>query len=376
VKKIILTVGLHLIALGSFAQKFNIQNAILAQKDRDILVAKEYIDKAVIDDKTSKDPKAWFYKGSIYEDILNGNPEDKVAAPDALKIAAEAYQKSISLDKPEGDWKKSSEKNLLNLWGSAINDGADKYNKKQYQGALESFNLAKSIKPEDTTAYLYSSVSAELVKEWASAKADYYKLISIGKNSADIYKYLIRITRDIDKDNTKTYEVVSEARKLYPRDKDLINIQLDLAMKMGKTDEVLKQLEDAAIADPANAKTYYYNLGTIYSDPKNKNKEKALEYYQKSIDADTNYYDAQFNTAILYWEDARVEYQKVNDMDYGTYQKIGKQTEEKGNVFAKKALPYFESAYRIKNDDPKLKQVLRDCYRNLKMDAKLKALGI
>ena len=372
-KKILITVGFQAIALGLFAQKFNIQNAILAQKDRDVLVAKEYIDKAVIDEKTAADPKAWYYKGSIYEDIVMGNPEDKVAAPNALFESAAAYKKAMTLDKPEGDWYKSSEKNLKNLWGSAINDGADKYGKKNYLGALESFNLAKSIKPEDTTAYIYCSSAAELCKDYKGALENYQSLIKMGKNSPDMYKSMLRITRDIQKDTATSYKIVQEARKVHPRDKDFINVQLAMAMKMGKTDEVITQLEEAAISDPSNAKTYYYNLGTIATDQKQK--EKALAYYQKAYSADPMFYDAYFNSAILHWNDARVFYQKALDMDLGEYQKTGKKVEESGHVFARLAMPLFEKAYEIKKEDPKLKQVLSDIYKNLKMDDKWKALN-
>jgi hypothetical protein len=98
-----------------------------------------------------------------------------------------------------------------------------------------------------------------------------------------------------------------------------------------------------------------------------------MDSYKKSIEADPEFFDANYNLGVMYWNNATEFYKKANNMDLNTYQKSGAATVEKGNVWARQAMPYFEKAYALKKEES-LKNVLRDLYRNLKLEAKMKAL--
>ena len=56
-------------SMFSFGQKSALTTAILAQEAQDYVKAKENIDKVVENEKTKIDPKAWFYRGLIYQNL-------------------------------------------------------------------------------------------------------------------------------------------------------------------------------------------------------------------------------------------------------------------------------------------------------------------
>jgi hypothetical protein len=67
------------------------------------------------------------------------------------------------------------------------------------------------------------------------------------------------------------------------------------------------------------------------------------------------------------YNDAAEIKRKVNSMDMETYKKDGKAVEEQIAVKYKEALPYFERALVVKKDED-LKEILRQVYRELKME--------
>jgi hypothetical protein len=57
----------------------------------------------------------------------------------------------------------------------------------------------------------------------------------------------------------------------------------------------------------------------------------------------------------------------VNAMDMDTYKKEGKSVEEKLAAKYQQAIPYFERALKVKKDED-LKEILKQIYRDLKID--------
>ncbi len=103
-------------------------------------------------------------------------------------------------------------------------------------------------------------------------------------------------------------------------------------------------------------------------------KASALGYYVKSLELDPNNYDVNFNLGVMNFNEAVEIKKQVDSMDMNTYKTEGKKVEELAEKKFKEALPYFEKAYSIKQEDD-LKASLRSLYQILKMEDKLKALG-
>ncbi|MES2517517.1 MAG: hypothetical protein V4585_05395 [Bacteroidota bacterium] len=101
---------------------------------------------------------------------------------------------------------------------------------------------------------------------------------------------------------------------------------------------------------------------------------QASKYYKQALVLDPNNYDINFNLGVMNFNEAVIIKKEVDAMDMNTYKVKGKAVEELATEKFKQALPYFEKAYSIKQEDD-LKGSLRSLYQILKMEDKLKALG-
>ncbi len=96
-------------------------------------------------------------------------------------------------------------------------------------------------------------------------------------------------------------------------------------------------------------------------------------YYSKAIAADENYYDALYQLGAYYYNEGVEIKKKVDNMDMETYKKDGKAVEAMISAKYEQALPYFEKAYKNKKEED-LKEVLKQIYKALKLEAKLTEL--
>jgi Flp pilus assembly protein TadD len=97
-------------------------------------------------------------------------------------------------------------------------------------------------------------------------------------------------------------------------------------------------------------------------------------YYTKAIEVDENYYDALYQLGAYYYNEGVEIRKKVDGMDMDTYKKEGKAVEASVSAKYEQALPYFERAFKNKKEDD-LKEVLKQIYKALKLDAKLAELN-
>jgi len=97
-------------------------------------------------------------------------------------------------------------------------------------------------------------------------------------------------------------------------------------------------------------------------------------YYTKAIEVDENYYDALYQLGAYYYNEGVEIRKKVDGMDMDTYKKEGKAVEASVSAKYEQALTYFEKAYKIKKEVD-LKEVLKQIYKSLKLDAKLAELN-
>jgi tetratricopeptide (TPR) repeat protein len=97
------------------------------------------------------------------------------------------------------------------------------------------------------------------------------------------------------------------------------------------------------------------------------------QYYTRALAIDPVYYDALYQLGALNYNDAAEFKKQVNAMDMETYKKEGKNVEAKFLAKYSEALPFFEKAYSVKKDED-LKEILKQLYRELKLETKLAEL--
>jgi tetratricopeptide (TPR) repeat protein len=120
---------------------------------------------------------------------------------------------------------------------------------------------------------------------------------------------------------------------------------------------------------------YYFLLGTIYGNPESTmyDFEKALGYYEKVIEIDSNHVDSYINIGGLYIEKSASLISAANELPYDKEKEYNAMINE-AKAYDEQALPYVEKAYEMVPDDAAIKQALKTLYVRLKMMDKAKAL--
>lgn len=368
----------------AYAQPDAVTDAFLFNKDGELDKAKEAIDRAAVHEKTKDKPKTWYFRGMIYENLLTTqNPKFKGVFPDAAKNAYESYSKAISMSKKGDEYFDQSASRLENLWGAFLNDGVKKYEAKDFPGSMASYELAQTIKPQDTTAYVYALYSALQTDNLDKTEAYTRKLFTMGRKSIEMYISLSRQARKLEK-KEKALEVIQEGRKEYPSDKSMALEELDLYFQLGRGNEAKAKLEDAVMMDSTNASLYSI-LGNMYDQEAANEKlpakdrdmarEKALKAYTRAIKLDPENLESNFNMGVYYFNRGAEIIKKINALDINNYQKKGKAMEAEAQNEFKKALPFFEACYKKNPSDEGVKKSLKNTYERLGRSADAEKIG-
>ncbi|MCP9768191.1 hypothetical protein EGI22_09730 [Lacihabitans sp. LS3-19] len=94
-------------------------------------------------------------------------------------------------------------------------------------------------------------------------------------------------------------------------------------------------------------------------------KSKAFEIYKKTLALDADNYDANFNMAVMYFNEAVETKRLVDAMDMKTYQASGKEIEMKACSQFNTAKPYFDKCKSLKPDDDLVIENLKNLDRIL-----------
>jgi tetratricopeptide (TPR) repeat protein len=354
-KRVLFSILLSGYSLIGAAQNYAVTNAILYHKDGEILKAKQEIDGASQHEKTKANAKTWYYKGLIYQDIaMNPKAEIKAVAPEALQISYEAYNKALELDASgKGEYSKMSSAKLQEIWGLFINKGLTEYEASNYKQAIASFEVAQSIKPADTLAYINAIYAAEQIQDMDVIKNSVQKLNGINYKSPVVYYYQIIIENEIEKSPEKALATVKKGLADFPNHKTLLELQKNLYLQTGKDSEAVASIEYLVKNNP-NDINLLNQLAILYG--KN-DTDKALETYSKVLSLDPNDLIANFNTSVIYYNSGKEKNQKLGSLSVGAYQKEGKALEAEINDLFKKSLDHAQRALS-KAEDPGDKQQL------------------
>ncbi len=374
-KKVFLVCVSTLISLGSYAQ---VGAAMTSLSSGKLDQAKTQIDKASTDEKASTKSKTWFYKGEVYKAIAQ-DPTGLYSKLDsnALQVAYDSYQKAKELE-PNSTFAKQATDALPGLFPVALNQGAVKYQAKDYANASKFFTMARTLNPKDTTAALYAGIANQGNNNLKAAAESFEALIDLGTNDPSIYTVTGQIYRTALNDPDKALAVVKKGVAKFPANKQLKDEEFNLNMTSGKMDEAKNNLLESIKREPNNAE-YLQNLGILYDT--SGDKEKAKEYYDKALAIDPNSYDANFNLGVLYYNKGADISKKLREMDLKQYQKDGKRLETEMKDNFTKALANFEKNYAAKKDDRNVLEPLKNIYMVLgrkadeeKIDKQLQAL--
>ncbi|WP_210515526.1 tetratricopeptide repeat protein [Hymenobacter terricola] len=363
----------------ALAQTSAVTNAILNQRTGLLDKARVDIDKAIVNEKTSGKAKTWFTRGEIYQGMLESPIYSKQLQPgEGLQKAYESYAKTVELDTQTGEFGKQAVTRMDGLYGRAFNDAVNSYNAKEYDKAIASYKLASQIKPQDTTAVLYSAYAYEAKQDYAGAKTSYNQLLAMNYKSVTLYSRLLQMAKQ-QKDDAEAAKVLQQALVAYPTNKTFMLEDLNMSLASGKGEDALGKINKSIAADPSNSNLYAVR-GSMYDQQKKQ--DLALADYKKAVELDPNNFDAQFNLGVYNYNKAADAYTKASKMDLKTYQTSGKKFEADGKKYFEASVPYFEKALQLQPDDRNTLASLQKVYFRLgrtadseRLNAKLQSLN-
>jgi len=386
--KKVIVLSLMFLMAGYFvsAQPSNRVSAWNYLKSGDLKKAKEKIDKAINHPKTQKDPRTWYYRGLIYQEIaITKNQKYKALAKDPLDTAFYAFEKALKynfkdpelqkldFNKPEDLMKfmkalrdnktkyvdkEITMKVFMNypaLGNVFFNKGVENYNKKDYNKSFDNFKKSLYCTAfkgtPDTVVTYYAGLSAKKAGKYDKA-IEYFKVakqLNYGKNDKEkilLYKLLAETYLE-NKDTAHYVKTMKEGIEKYPSESalllpDLINYYLNTH----QNDKALNYLNVAIEKDSTNP-TYYYARGNMY-DLNLKQYDKAEADYKKAIELKPDFYDAVYSLgAMLYNTGVDILKKADDEEDLNKYNKMKNEALE----YFKKALPYLEKARELKPND-------------------------
>ncbi|TJZ53232.1 tetratricopeptide repeat protein [Sphingobacterium olei] len=312
-----------------------------------LTTAKEAIDEASIHDKTKDLADTWTYYSLIYANIASLEKSSESATK-----AIEGITKAKELDKDN--------KNTANIEVAGqilgqykFNEGVGAWEKQDFKSAYTSFNDALTYLPGDTTLTYYSGLAAIQNQDYKNGIEKYKQLLDRKDFSShklvvvDLPKLYLSLG-----DTTSAIEYAAQAAQAYPNDNDAVIQNIELNLIVGNESKIVSEIENQLTKDPQNKSLYYY-LGIAHSSANDS--QKALEAYQKAIEIDPNYADANLNAGVVLMNSVREELQIINDDKTLN----NNQYNEKINALKERIKPAEEYFTKVVDADPKSESALR-----------------
>lgn len=362
----ILTIGLT----GAIAQKGKVASASNYLTNGQLEKAWEAIQEAEKNEKTAIYPKTFFVKGQILQQIGESKDENiKKLAEEPLKGAYNAYQKAIELD-DKGKMSKSVDLQYTMLNNDFINLGVEKFQEKDFAGAVEAFEYSLEIgKAEffgglvDTTIVYNTGLAAYNGEMYDKAILYFNQAKEMGYGGTTVYQLIERIYLN-QGDSIAAEKVMLEGIEAFPDDDAMMIDMINYLLTSNQDDKAFEYLKIAKEKDPGN-KSYWYVEGILLD--KKGQYDEAMVSYRKAVEIDDAYYSAYYNMGVIQFNKGVQEYDEANKIMDNAEFAVAKAKADK--TFGE-AIPLFESALGCSEDDKqKLDAMmnLKTLYRRLQM---------
>ncbi len=357
-RKLTLSLLIGSISLISFSQSKNIQNAyneFRQEKNNvktNISEAKYFIDLAHKNETTSNDPKMWNYRAQIYLEIINNHPN---MDENAVFEATEAHIRCLDKNKKGKiivrKWTREEDvvNGLVQCGYKLFNSGTDDYNNKEYNKAIKKYEEIFRIIPFDTDNLLkrgnivpeaiYKNLFLTALQlENEELQINYLqKSIDLNTNDPMVY-YNMSLVYSKKNELQNALKYIKKGLEQFPSEISLINLEIDLLMKMGSsTEDIITKLSEAIDLDNSN-EILYIIRSQMYSKIENTDAAEsdlieALEINPESSTANNNLAGLYLDLSVQVDNELK-EYRGSNRAKINSF-------EEEILSLQKKALPYL-----------------------------------
>ncbi|MCK5137086.1 MAG: hypothetical protein KAR19_14970 [Bacteroidales bacterium] len=368
--------GLSLAASGQKSRVLSIFQMIESGKYKE---AKEAIDLAVWNDKTSNWHRTYYAKGLLcqtaYEAGFEKNDTKKTNLyPDQLFVAYNAYEKALKLDS-----RKKIHSNVTKQYYTLSNDfqklGERLYLQKNYTGALKALEHALLVSKSpllsvqtDTNLVSNIAMAAYESKDWEKAIS---YLTGLDQDGFSPNTALLLYRAHVENgDSLLAEEVLFEGVERYDSDENIVLQLVDLMVTTGRMERAISILDSAVVRMPENF-LFPWTRGLVYQ--RMDMNEVAIENFFKASELAPDEVRIYYNLGICYYnigveisESARhirnnVEYQAARSQAKARFQD---------------AVKWLEKAYEMDPGDQQTISKLYQLYYRLQMTKKQKTMEL
>ncbi|MDC3115621.1 tetratricopeptide repeat protein [Bacteroidota bacterium] len=380
-RKFVLLFGFACFVFLVNAQKHNIVNSSIALKNANktdgeemvsnLIDAKNYIDEAFLNTSTSDEPKMWNYRAKVYLKIAL--LKDQKIDNDAIFKAKQSHIRCLEKDKKGRvvvrKWTKEEDvvAGLIQCGYKLFNMAIDEYNNENNSKALKLYDEIFKIFDYDSedqlkrgnitkeTVLHNSFFAARRMKDNERSKVLLQNLIDLNFNDPSIYVHMSDILQEEGNDDD-ALKYLSLGRDYFENDPVLINSQINLYIKLNRTDELIDKLSDAIELDDMND-LLFFNRATVY-DQKDMLDEAIIDY-KKSIELNPDNFNSNYNLGALFFNrGVELRNEANNSSSDKLYNKLKKESE----VFFDDALPFLETSLSLDPNDKNTLLSLKQLY--------------
>jgi tetratricopeptide (TPR) repeat protein len=398
-KKIILSLFLVISFTLSFAQKANVSKARnkALMENPDFTGAREAIKLALKDSTTKNLAETWYVAGLIgnkesedmYKKALLKMPIDTLVKGKAMLESYDYFLQAIKLDQlPDAKGKvkpryskdiKAILKDYYTIQQNLIGYGAFQFEKKNYEGAVKTFEvymeipklpiMNNEIKIDSTYNMVsyYTAVAASDAKMHDKAIAIYENLKDKKYETKSVYQSLYE-EYATKKDTVNFVKTLKEGFEIFPTDAWFLQNLINYYIYSNKLKDALLYLDKAIEREPSLAQ-YRYVKGNLEESIGNYDDARAS--FDKAIELDPTQSESYAGIGRIYYNKAVKILEAAGKIkDIKLYDAEAKKAEE----LFKQSLPFFKKASEVNPKEVEYKKTLKTLYYRLQMNTEFDAI--
>jgi len=366
-KKITLLLLALIISAGAMAQKGKITAAENFIRDGAFDKAKEAIETAIAHPKSMGLAKTYYVKGKLCQAAFDsGDPKFVELYPDILMEAYNNFEKAIQLD--------PKIKNIIIrdnayalLGNSFLNDAINKFNDRNFKGAMESFERNVTISASDlyvgmvdTLVIFNAGLAAYNGEMYPEAIAHFRTCTESGAEDTKPYIFMSDCYMKMN-DTVKAEAVLMEGYNAYPDTLDIILQATQFYLDSDNSPKAFEFVHKAMEMDPDNHILYLVE-GSLYM--KLEDYEKAIESLKISLEKNPAQFESNYNIGLCYVSITNNMLNEANMIDDNREYEIAR---DKAFEEMRKAIPYLLEAEKVNPTSVPTLEFLREIYLKLKM---------
>lgn len=366
-KKITLLLLAVIISVAATAQKGKVNAAENFIRDGAFDKAKEAIEIAIAHPKTVGYAKTYYVKGLLAQATFDsGDPKYMEMYPDPLMEAYKNYEKAIELD-PKMKNKIIQDNTYARLGNSFLNDAINKFNEKDFKGAMQSFERNVMVSESemyvglvDTLVIFNAGLAAYNAEMYEEAIAHFRTCTETGTEDTKPYIFISDSYMKLQ-DTVKAEETLIEGYNAYPDTLDIILQATQFYLDVDNSEKAFEFVHKAMEMDPQN---HILDLveGSLYM--KLEDYEKAIESLKNSLIKKPDQFESNYNIGLSYVSIANEMLNEANMIADNREYEIAK---DKAFEVMKEAIPFFLEAEKANPTSIATLEFLREIFLKVKM---------